>query len=190
MGQYRPMFNIALEHTYFNDGRFPGVTFTPTAESERLMLNNNLITRKRNDGITVFFDSEHIDSLKLYAEDADDPLRINFECDSEHSNFQNFTISSIFEENKTLFFDSTNTDGSDFGKKYLHVDDFVSSQDLVKCFNGPTDIDEDQVSVMDFSATRKLIFDSQQTESNPHGKRHVDSTDPSTGEQLQKNVLA
>lgn len=190
MGQYRPMFNIALEHTYFNDGRFPGVTFTPTAESERLMLNNNLITRKRNDGITVFFDSEHIDSLKLYAEDADDPLRINFECDSEHSNFQNFTISSIFEENKTLFFDSTNTDGSDFGKKYLHVDDFVSSQDLVKCFNAPTDFDEDQVSVMDFSATRKLIFDSQQTESNPHGKRHVDSTDPSTGEQLQKNVLA
>lgn len=190
MGQYRPMFNIALEHTYFNDGRFPGVTFTPTAESERLMLNNNLITRKRNDGITVFFDSEHIDSLKLYAEDADDPLRINFECDSEHSNFQNFTNSSIFEENKTLFFDSTNTDGSDFGKKYLHVDDFVSSQDLVKCFNAPTDFDEDQVSVMDFSATRKLIFDSQQTESNPHGKRHVDSTDPSTGEQLQKNVLA
>ena len=190
MGQYRPMFNIALEHTYFNDGRFPGVTFTPTAESERLMLNNNLITRKRNDGITVFFDSEHIDSLKLYAEDADDPLRINFECDSEHSNFQNFTISSIFEENKTLFFDSTNTDGSDFGKKYLHVDDFVSSQDLVKCFNAPTDFDEDQVSVTDFSATRKLIFDSQQTESNPHGKRHVDSTDPSTGEQLQKNVLA
>ena len=65
MGQYRPMFNIALEHDYFDDGKFPGVSLTPTAESERLMLNNNLITRRRNDGITVFFDSDHIDSLKL-----------------------------------------------------------------------------------------------------------------------------
>ena len=190
MGQYRPMFNIALEHTYFDDGKFPGVSLTPTAESERLMLNNNLITRRRNDGITVFFDSDHIDSLKLYAEDTDDPLRINFECNSEHNNFQNFTISSVFEKNKTLFFDSTNTDGSTFGKKYLHADDFVSSQDLVKCFNDPSDFGEDQASVMDFSGARKLIFDSQQTELNPQGKRTLDLSDPSDVEQLQKNVLA
>ena len=51
------MFNIALEHTYFDDGKFPGVSLTPTADSERRMLNNNLITRKRTDGITVFFDN-------------------------------------------------------------------------------------------------------------------------------------
>ena len=35
MGQYRPMFNIALEHTYFDDGKFPGVSLTPTADTEK-----------------------------------------------------------------------------------------------------------------------------------------------------------
>ena len=190
MGQYRPMFNIALEHTYFDNGKFPGVSLTPTAESERLMLNNNLITRTRTDGITVFFDNDHIESLQLYAEDPDDPLRINFECNSEYSNFQNFTTSSVFAENKTLFFDSTNTDGSLFGKKYLHVDDFVSSKDLVKYFNGSNDFGENQGSVMDFSGTRKLIFDLQQTESNPFGKSLLQSSDLSYAEQLQKNMLA
>jgi len=189
MGQYRPMFNIALEHTYFDDGKFPGVSLTPTADTERLMLNNNMITRKRTDGITVFFDNDHIESLQLYAADAEDPLRINFECDSEHNNFQNFTTSSVFEEDKTLFFDSTNTDGSTFGKKYLHDDDFVSSKDLVKYFNDSDDFGEDQWSVMDFSGTRKLIFDSQQTKSNPYGKRRIELSDPSTAQQLKKNML-
>ncbi len=190
MGQYRPMFNIALEHTYFGDGKFSGVTFVPTPESERLMLNNNLVIRRRDDGVTVFFDSNNLDSLQLYAEDEDDPLRINFECNSEYLNFQNFTASSVFQKNKTLFFDSASTDGNGFGKKYLHSEDFASSQDLVKFFNGPDDIAEDQVSIMNFSGERTLLFNSEQTDSNPNGKTILGSSNSASSENLQKNLVA
>ncbi len=125
------MFNISLEHTYFNSGKLSGVNFLPTAETQKLMHNVNLVSRKRPDGLTVFFDGEHLDALKLHASDEDDPLRVEFKCEVGHENFQNFTSSSVFEPNKTLYFDSANTQSQPLGKKYLHAEEFVSSAELV-----------------------------------------------------------
>jgi hypothetical protein len=86
MGQYKPMFNISMEHTYFSDGKLTGVELVPTAESAKIMSNANLVLRKRQDGVTVFFDNDYIDALRLYAEDETDPLRLNFECEIDNSN--------------------------------------------------------------------------------------------------------
>ncbi|MCG8415764.1 MAG: hypothetical protein MI746_16235 [Pseudomonadales bacterium] len=132
MGQYRPMFNISMEHTYFSSGKLSGVNFLPTARTQKLMHNVNLVSRERPDGLTMFFDGEHLEALKLHTQDQDDPLRVEFKCEVEHENFQNFTASSAYEPNKTLYFDSENTDSQPLGgKKYLHTEEFVSSSELI-----------------------------------------------------------
>jgi hypothetical protein len=170
MGQYRPMFNISMEHTYFKHGRLVGVDLVPTAETAKIMLNANLVARKRPDGITIFFDNEYLDTLKLYANDEDEPLMINFECEVVHQNFQNFTESQAFAENKTLFFDSNNDNYDEQGKKYLHSAEHVSAADLAENFVSSHGLNNKHSSVMSFSSSRALLFDGEQTEKNPKGK--------------------
>lgn len=131
MGQYRPMFNISIEHGYFPSGKLPGVNFVPTEQTQKLMHNVNLISRRRPDGLTLFFDSEHLDALKLYASDENYPLRIEFQCEAEQQNFQNFTSAPALSANKTLFFDSSIADSQPVGKKYLHAEEFVSEAELI-----------------------------------------------------------
>jgi hypothetical protein len=189
MGQYRPMFNISMEHTYFSGGKFSGVDLIPTAETAKIMLNANLVTRKRPDGITVFLDNDYLDALRLYAQDEDDPLKINFECEVAHPNFQNFTNSAAFAENKTLFFDSSNTDGSSIGKKYLHSEEHVSSSDLAENFTGPHRLNENHGSFLRFSQNRALLFDNEQTENNPTGKMQLNIDDASQGIELAKGLM-
>lgn len=189
MGQYRPMFNISMEHTYFSNGRFSGVKLVPTVESAKIMANANLVARKRNDGVTFFFDNDYIDTLRLYAGDEDDPLRINLECDVEDQNFQNFTIASVFGDNKTLYFDSTNTDQQEVGKKYLHAEEYVSPADLVEIFTGPHGLKENHGSVLSFSENRALLFDAEQTEKNPAGKTRLDPDDANGNVALTRDLL-
>ncbi len=177
MGQYRPMFNIALEHDYFSAGKFPGVSLKPTPESEKLMNNANLVSRVRQDGLTVFYDADYLDTLKVYAADNDEPLKLNFECDAETESFHNFTNASSFASNKTLFFDSNNTDKSFIGKKYLHSNEFVSSDDLAENFNSAAALNEQFNSVLHFSPDRALLFTAAQTEKNPTGKTLLAAND-------------
>ncbi len=174
MGQYRPMFNISLEHTYFSSGKFPGVELVPTGESVKLMNNANLVTRKRDDGITVFFDHDYLDTLKLYAEDEDDPLQLNFECEIEDQTFRNFTVDTDFDDSRTLYFESANTDAQSIGIKYLHNEEFVSSADTAELFNGAFAVNESHSSVLPFSASRALLFDAEQTAKSPKGKIPLD----------------
>ena len=47
-----------------------------------------------------------MEALRLYAADVKDPLRMEFNCDVEHQDFQNFTVSPIAPMDKTLYFDS------------------------------------------------------------------------------------
>jgi hypothetical protein len=175
MGQYKPMFNISMEHTYFRDGKLSGVQLEPTFETAKLLNNTNLVLRKRQDGLTVFFDNDYIDALRLYAEDDSDPLQINFECDVDNSNFQNFTSASVFAENKTLFFDSSSTDKSDLGKKYLHSHEHVSELDLAENFISPRSLNADHHSMLRFSQSRALLFNTQQTALNPAGKEIIET---------------
>jgi len=188
MGQYRPMFNIALEHDFFRGGKFPGISLKPTAESQKLMHNANLVTRARHDGLTIFYDADYLDTLKLYAEDADEPLKLNFECDAEEQNFHNFTNASLFSVNKTLFFDSNNTDSSFIGKKYLHKHEYASSDDLVENFSVPTALREQHDSVMKFSADRALLFTPDQTKENPVGKVPLDPADVEQCQSIAKGI--
>lgn len=188
MGQYRPMFNISMEHTYFGNGKLVGVDLVPTAESDKIMHNTNLVIRKRDDGLTVFFDNDYIDSLKLYAQDEDEPLRINFECQVGQQNFQNFTSSSAFAKNKTLFFDSGNTDTNEIGKKYLHGQEHVSANDLAENFLGPRGLNESHSSVLRFSESRALLFDEKQTENNPQGKLKLDPQDATKNMELTRDL--
>lgn len=131
MGQYRPMFNISMEHSYFPNGKLSGVNFVPTVATSKLMHNVNLVSRRRPDGLTLFFNSEHLDALKLYASDENNPLRIEFQCEAEQQNFQNFTTAPTLSSNKTLFFDSSIADSQPVGKKYLHAEEFVSDAELI-----------------------------------------------------------
>lgn len=188
MGQYRPMFNITLEHEYFPSGKLSGVRFTPTSESEKLMNNANLVSRKRPDGLTIFFDRDYLDTLKLYAADADDPLKLNFECDVEHHQFQNFTDPDVFSSNRTLFFDSNNTESGALGKKYLHADEYVSANDLVENFTSVRAVNEQHKSFLQFSSSRALLFSAEQTAKNPNGKAELQHDDPVQREYLSKSL--
>lgn len=131
MGQYRPMFNISMEHNYFSSGKLAGTNFVPTAATRKLMNNVNLVSRPRPDGITMFYDGDYFDALKMYAADAEEPLRVEFNCDVGHQNFQNFTESSIFAANMMLHFDSANQYSESLGKKLLHAEDYVSANELI-----------------------------------------------------------
>ena len=189
MGQYKPMFNISMEHTYFSDGKLPGVQLVPTSESAKIMSNANLVLRKRQDGITVFFDNDYIDALRLYAEDESDPLQLKFECEIDNSNFQNFTAASAFGENKTLFFDSRTIDNAVLGKKYLHSDDHVSELDLAENFISPRLVNETHGSVLYFSQSRALLFSNEQTALNPAGKEMLNAKDDQQRSSLNQNAV-
>jgi hypothetical protein len=190
MGQYRPMFNISLEHTYFSNGRLPGVQLVPTGESARLMANTNMVTRKRDDGITVFFDHEQLDTLRLYAADEDDPLQLNFECEVDSQTFRNYTADAEFSETRTLYFDSANTDPQTIGTKYLHSEEFVSPADLAELFAGSFTLRETHSSVLPFSTNRALLFDAEQTARNPRGKIPLDPADLQQSRNLTRGMLS
>ncbi len=188
MGQYKPMFNISMEHTYFSDGKLTGVELVPTAESAKIMNNANLVLRRRQDGVTVFFDNDYIDALRLYAEDESDPLQLNFECEIDNSNFQNFTAASAFAENKTLFFDSNATDNAVLGKKYLHSNDHVSELDLAENFTSQRALNASHGSVLYFSQSRALLFSAEQTALNPKGKEKLSPQDTQQLANLGQNA--
>ncbi|MFN3238205.1 MAG: hypothetical protein ACE37D_14255 [Pseudomonadales bacterium] len=169
------MFNIALEHTYFRDGRCSGVQLKPTGEAARLMDNTNLVSRVRDDGLTVFFDMDWIDSLRLYAKDEEEPLELNFEFQVEHQNFQNFTSPDLLSHNKLLYFDSRTTDPGQVGRKYLHVGDYVDNSELVDTFTSTRAASGEHTSFRRFSRDRALLFNAAQTAINPGVNNSVDA---------------
>ena len=96
------------------------------------MRDVNLVSRSRSDGLTLFYDGEYMEALRLYAADVKDPLRMEFNCDVEHQDFQNFTVSPIAPMDKTLYFDSDVLKIDSSGKNYLHAGEFVSEDELVE----------------------------------------------------------
>ena len=137
MGQYRPMFNISMEHNYFSSGKLAGTNFVPTAATRKLMNNVNLVSRPRPDGITMFYDGDYFDALKMYAADAEEPLKVEFNCDMYIPN-QNTIIEarvktinnqlltcSVGEKNQIIIFipkESISTDNFNINNNYLHYE--------------------------------------------------------------------
>ena len=67
MGAYQPLFNIAVEHAYFADLACKSLEFVPTDASIALLNKTGLILKSSQSGITVFYENDKMDILRLYA---------------------------------------------------------------------------------------------------------------------------
>ena len=68
MGSYRPLFSIAVEHTYFTRDSGPEIGFVPTIGTHSLIEKTGLLVRGTRNGIRVFYDQNNLEALKLFAD--------------------------------------------------------------------------------------------------------------------------
>lgn len=130
MGTYRPLFSIKVGHSYFSNGEWRGLDFAPTPDTAKTMKSADLLTRPMNGGITVFYNEDRIDALRLLAAEANRSLPFCFKVNSTDRTFANYTAPFAPGRDALLFFDNRAGIINPNGECRLSKDQCVSDQDL------------------------------------------------------------
>ena len=130
MASYLPLFNIQAEHGFFADNRCRVLNFVSTPVTDRIMENAGLLTRKKTNGISVFYDEDRHDALYQYATNPAEPLVFAFKALTDDSLFWNYTQPPVYKLGSLLYFDNTNTSSGADGRLRLHAGDFVGGADF------------------------------------------------------------
>ena len=129
MAFYAPIFSIDVEHTYFSNGRWDGLDFTPASFCLGFIDNVGFLVRPHENGVRVYFNHNRRKALSLWARDHEAPPTIVFNVFSKDSRFRVITELSRPDENTILYFDSQNTEGDATGRFRLHDAAYVTDQD-------------------------------------------------------------
>lgn len=129
MSVYRPVFSIDVEHTYFSEGRCTQFDFIPTHKSRKCIERSGFVIKPKPDGIRAFFNANKKKAIKLYAEEAVVPPRIDFSVFSRDTLFRAYTEIETPQQDSILYFDSQggNVDATD--RIRLHVAKDMSAKD-------------------------------------------------------------
>ncbi|MCP5003928.1 MAG: hypothetical protein GY941_08265 [Planctomycetes bacterium] len=131
MGAYIQLFSITAEHLYFSDGICKGLKFVPSENTTRLIEKTGVILKSNDGGITLLFDKDRADALRLYVDDPVDPLSFCFKVYSLDSNFFNYTLPTIFSDNSIISLHNNTLNKVLNKKKLLHRGEFITEDDFV-----------------------------------------------------------
>ncbi len=130
MGSYLPLLNIEVEHNFFSKGSCLALEFVLTPGTDKVMENAGMLRRNTMNGIHIFYDKNRSDSLKLYATDLINPLRLEFKVFSRDPFFENYTEPSVHQEGSILYFDNQRAKIDRTGRFRLHDEEYVSETDF------------------------------------------------------------
>lgn len=131
MGTYRPLFNVSVEHDYFSDGEWKGLDFVPAPAAMKVIEGADVLVRRTNSGVGVFYGGDRSDALGLYAEEADGALCFSFKVYSRDRTFANYTALPARKVGAILAFDNRESvRDSESGRVRLCKGDFVSEKDF------------------------------------------------------------
>lgn len=126
MGAYQSLFNFAIEHTYFTDLVCKSLNFIPTDLSAALLKKAGLLLKPSENGISVFYEENKKDILRLHAEDAEDGLKLQFKVFSKDPYFLTYTTPAAKADDSVLYFSNKQLTQDEAGRQRLHSDGYVS----------------------------------------------------------------
>ncbi len=131
MGAYSLLFSLDVEHEFFAAGRVADLEFVATSGSTRLMRNAGLLLRSAPNGVSVFFDQDDNDALRLYASDPTEPLRLAFKVYARDADFNHYTAPIGGRDEAILYFDNRAAQVEEGGKQRLHAGEHATEQDAL-----------------------------------------------------------
>ncbi len=135
MGIYQPLFTVSVQHGYFADGVWKGLTFVPCRATADLIGKAGVIVRDFGNGIGVACDQDRARALELYAQDGGGTLGFGFKVYAQDRSFPNYTTPSGLNEGRILYFSNAGNGAAEDAKVNVSKGEFVSEADF-------TDVEE------------------------------------------------
>ncbi len=128
MADYRMLFNVKIEHTYFLNKEFKHIGFEPLLQTQKLIKNANLLITMSADSICLFYDHDVLDVLLACLEDLTE-YEIAFKLRCTDTCFQNYTNLEFNSESCLCFenFSKTKQEGE---ITLLHENEIVSNTEI------------------------------------------------------------
>ncbi len=117
---------------YFTRGLDPGLKLIPTIHTHATVEKTGLLVRSSPNGIRVFYDHHSLETLRLFADNPDEPLQLVFKAYAEDLWFSCYTELPAADEDSILYFDNRNSIIDESDRLKLHTAEHVSEKDLVK----------------------------------------------------------
>ncbi|MCH7736964.1 MAG: hypothetical protein IH872_06120 [Chloroflexi bacterium] len=130
MSRYSQLFGIEVRHSFFSNGLCHELNFTPTPKTAVKLSNSGLLFKETSGGVRVFYDSDRLDSLRLHAADAQEPLNLVFKAYSRDAFFMNYTECGPDQDDAVRYFDSANAVTQHDGRMRLHAKEYSGSDDF------------------------------------------------------------
>jgi len=134
MGAYRPLLSVSVEHAYFQEHICKTLEFIPAEPSVAMLKKTGLLIKSSESGISVFYEDDKMNILRLHAED---DLSLVFKVFSKDPNFFRYTIPGARTDSNLLFFNNQHITLDPTGKQMLHSDPNVTDKALIDSNAGP-----------------------------------------------------
>lgn len=139
---YYPLFSVFLNHSYFVDGKVPGLKWVPNVQSVRLMGNFDLMVRQVEGGVAIFYNDAQLELLQDQIKNGPELLLLGFCLYVDDPAFGSYTEPTTYRKDAMLYFDNSRVVSHQDGMLRLHQDPFVMGQDFrrIAGFKGPKDV--------------------------------------------------
>lgn len=117
MAGYKTLFTVSVAHAYFAGGWWQGLDFALDQATAKLVAGADLLVRRTEHGIGVFFDPDKLLALRLLAAGDAGVLGFRFKMRAQDRTFETYTSPSFRQEGKVLLFrdQGTAADGATGG---------------------------------------------------------------------------
>ena len=129
MGSFQLLFSVTVEHMYFTGHACKSLEFVPTRATAHLFKRLGLLYRISGNRLSVFFEDDKLDILKM---SANDDFAFSYKVFSRDSNFSHYTLPAMQPYNAILYFDNQSLITDEEGRYLLHDGAYVSEADYVE----------------------------------------------------------
>lgn len=144
--QFKPIFSITLENNYFKDNILRNYTVRPTSKTEKLLYSLGLLFKCNEDGVHVLADNTNPEQLSMRLDKLKESKeKLVFLLYIKDSIFKNYTEVPFDTVGKLFYFSNKELGNAKTGK--LHVNDYVSKDDLFELAENQTLVGLDNVLV-------------------------------------------
>ncbi len=131
MGPYQPFFSITAEHTYFATTRCNTLLLKPCPSTKLLMKNVGLLLKDLTGGVRGFYDQDKTQALKMYIEENEGQLSLEFKVTSSDRNFHNYTDFWDSRHGGIVYLENENCEEDNSGRVCLHKDEYIPEQSYI-----------------------------------------------------------
>lgn len=127
MGNYVPLFRLAVKHDFFADGACRHLDFVSAGQTSRVARNAGLLIRGMDDGLGVFCDEDRLEEVR--GGGAGDIVLPFIACSTD-PHFVQYTDAPLSGASRLLAFDSRRALRQEDGCGRLHAAEYAGDADL------------------------------------------------------------